>query len=452
MPMVAIKRPKMCRKALFSGIRLPAAAALRASGVPATNAVNSSANLPHQVVLEVMSYLEPREIVRARCVARAFMSDAPALINSLRCWKGQSFPTVTSMDLFPRMAEVHLNGDVKLVEHAAPGLARCGALRRLIITRLLPQQDPLPPETTAILCGLRLSRLDIQRVRIEVPAGLTVSAWRTLDTMVLREAGLSDKSLVNMFSPLVGKVLPLRSLDLSRNVFGDDEGMRVMSEALGAFPDLESLELTADRIYDAGARRILSVLLSGSCPHLRLLELSLNFLGNDSIDFLAEGLKRETHGLKSLERLGFGGRFMPGQGISYFESLGTSIAAGALAGLHFLHLQGDVSPAEVTPLLRELRSGLCPELSIIKVERSTRFFPNYNAEAVEETVQAMLELVTCSGFPALKEVHVLGMNLGKGLETGWAPEEGTTFYRVTNMSSFHRLAAEGSRRGVMVFV
>lgn len=449
---VAVKRLRMSRSKRCSPAACKAAAAVVVPVAPAALRSGPAVHLPHHVILDVISYLESREIVRTRNVARAFMSDAPALVDSIRCLGRQKFPTATSMNLFPRMAEVHLDGDTSLVEQAAPALVRCSALRRLTIARVLPQLNPLTSETTALLCGLQLSELDIRRVRIEVPPGLTVSAWCTLDTLVLREAGISDVSLSNLFSSSVGKVLPLRHLDLSRNLFGEFQGMGALADALKSFPNLESLELTADRITDIGAKLLLATLLEGSCLCLNMLELSLNFLGDDAIDFLAEGLGREGHGLRSLQRLGFGGRFVPSQGLSNFNSLGRSLANGTLPQLEFLHLQGDVSPADVGPLFRELRLGACPKLSTIKVERSTRYHPEDDPVAVEDTIESMLELVTSSGAPMLKEVHVLGMNLGKGLETGWAPEENTAFYRATNMSSFHRLAAAGSRRGVMIFV
>lgn len=453
MSRTAFKRLRTCRAARRQPDPHEADVATSVTQAPLEAPPALCIRLPHQILLEVLSYLESREIVRARSVARAFMSDAPALVDSLRCWAGQRFPTASSMDLFPRITEVHLNGDINLINQAAPGLVRCGALRRLtILGSNIPQQDPLPGETTAILCGLQLSELDIRRVRIEVPTGLIMNAWHSLDSLVLREVGINDSSIASLFANLAGETLPLRRLDLSRNLFGDGDGTYLMSEALRAFPHLETLELTADRISDSVAQQILGTLLDGSCPCLKLLELSLNFLGNNAINFLAEGLKREGHGLSSLERLGFGGRFMPTQGRSHFNSLGRSLAAGGLPLLKFLHLQGDVSLAEVGPLLRELRSGVIPNLAIVKVERSTRFPPEDDPSAVEDTIQSMLELVMCLNMPVLKEVHVLGMNLGKGLETGWAPEEKTAFYRATNMSSFHRLAAAGSLRGVMIFV
>lgn len=408
--------------------------------------------LPQHIVLEVFSYLKPREIVRARSVARAFIRDAPALVNSLACSARLRFPPAHEMNLFPHMAEVTLDGDNSLVQEAAPALARCNSLRRLTIVRGLPQQLPLAVGVTKIICGLQLSDLDIRRVRIVVPAGLAVTAWRTLNTLVLRDAGVGDLDLANLVGSLPGTMLPLRHLDLSRNPLGEMDGMQPLARAISAFPDLQILELTANRLSDSGAKLLLGALLDGACPRLAQLELSLNFLGNDSIDFLAYGLNREGHGLRALQKIGIGGRFRAIQCVTNFEALGRSLAAAGLPRLRYLHVQGDVGPAEVGPVLRQLRSGACPELGTVKVERSTRFHPEENPAAIEDAVESMLELVTCDRAPLLEEVHVLGMNLGKGLERGRAPEDATTFYRATDKSSFHRLAAAGANRGVMVFV
>lgn len=450
---MASKRVRKCRKCRPARTRAQRAAGRSEASVAAPATPATHVQLPHHVVLEVFSYLQPRAIVRARSVARVFVRDAPALVTSLECSARLRFPLATEMHLFPRMEEAAINGDIEVVEQASPGLARCGALRRLMIVCELPQQSPLPKDVTTILCGLQLSDLDIRKMRIQIPFSLAMPAWSTLRLLVLREVGISDKYLTNLVGSLPGTMLPLRHLDLSRNPLGEMEGMQPLAEAMSCFPDLDILELTADRVTDCGAKRLLGALLKGACPRLSQLELSLNFLGNECIDFLAEGLRREGHGLQGLRKIGIGGRFMSSQGVTNFACLGRSLAAaGCLPVVNYFHVQGDVAPASVGPVLRELKSGACPKLAVVKMERSTRFPPEEDSEAVEDAIESMWELVTSSSAPELQEVHILGMNLGKGLETGWAPEDSRTFYRATSMSSFHRLAAAGAERGVMIFV
>lgn len=406
--------------------------------------------LPHHILLEVLSFLETRAIVRARGVARAFVRDAPLMVKSLQFASGDKFPAASQMHLFSRVAEVHLDGDTELVQDAAVGLPWCAALRRLRITRKVPQQTPLSGAATASLCGLQVWDIEVCRVRLAVPMGLAMPAWRTLGRLVLRDAFICDESLANLMRSLPRGPLPLRGLDLSRNPFGEMAGMNPMADALTTFPELASLELTADRISSDGAKRVLGALLDGACAKLVSLEMSLNFLDDGVMDFLAIGLERDGHGLQSLQKLGIGGRFSADEGVTNFETLARGLAAGGLPQLNFLHVQGDVGPPEVGPLLREFKRGACSELAIVKVERSTRFHPAEDADSTEDAVQSMWELVTCPCVPRLREVHVLGMNLGKGLE--WAQEERTAFYRARNESSFHRLALAGANRGVMIFV
>lgn len=421
---------------------------------PVAPMTGAHVHIPHHVMLEVFSFLEPRAIVRARTVARAFARDAPALIRSLQCSAQLKFPQPTEMDLFPRMEKVEVRGDHVVVKQAAPGLARCGSLRSLTIACHLPQQSPLPGDVTTTLFGLQLSDLDIQKIWMDIPPALNMTAWRTLRSLVLRDAGLSDTSLVNIITSMpCGAELPLRHLDLSRNQIGQMEGIGPLAEALHSFPELDILELTANRITDSAARRLLSTLLNGACPRLTQLELSLNFLHDECMDYLAKGVTRDDHGLRELRKLCIGGRFMPSDGAKDFRSLSRSIAAGCLPKLHYFHVQGDLTPASVGPFLGELRSGVCPMLKIVKMERSTRFPADDDSGQVEGAILNMRDFVMSKpSVPFLSELHVLGMHLGRGLETGWAEEEARTFYRAEHMSTFHRLASAGATRGVMIFV
>ena len=401
-------------------------------------------------MLEVLSFLETREIVCARSVGKSFVRDAPLLINKLQFITGQRFPAATQMNLFSRVTEVRLDGDHSLMQDAAEGLPGCVSLRRLHVFRSVPLQTPLSEVATARLLALPLTDLDMRRVRIPIPAQLVMPAWRTLRRLVVRDAYIYDESLANLIASMPAGPLPLRHLDLSRNPFGQMKGVRALSAALPSFPELESLQLTADRITNNGATHLLGALLDGACPKLSSLDMSLNFLHDDVMDVLAEGLGRKGHGLQHLEKLGIGGRFSTENGVTTFESLARALSAGGLPLLSFLHVQGDVSPPEVGPLLRRFKLGACPNLSVVKVERSTRLHPPEDRESTEDAVESMWELVTCSSVPHLEEVHVLGMNLGNGLE--WAEEERTAFYRARNESSFHRLALAGANRGGMIFV
>lgn len=422
------------------------------SSTKADRPPNHQVDLPHHIMLEVLSFLNTRSIVRARGLTRIFVRDVPKLIHTFEFSTGQRIPAATHMRLFAHVTDVRLDGDNDLLQDAADGLPGCASLRRLRISRCLPvlQQVPLSDGATAKLCGLPLSDFEAVRVLFAIPRGLAMPAWDTLNRLVLRDALICDESLANLFASLPERQLPLRNLDLSRNLFGQISGMKPMARALMSFPELETLEVTTDRISSEGAKHVLGALLGGSCPKLSFLEMSLNFLDDSVMDFLSHGLARETHGLRSLEKLGIGGRFSRQRGVTTLDSLSQSLAGGVLPRLSFLHVQGDVGPAQVGPLLRGFKNGACPRLSVVKVERSTRYFPTENSRMIENAVESMWELVTCETVPRLSQVHVLGMNLGKGLE--WAQEERTPFYRAKNRSSFHRLALAGAHKGIMIFV
>lgn len=368
--------------------------------------------LPHSIMLEALSYLDTRAIILARSVSRAFASDAPSLVTSLTFSSEHKFPRANQMHLFRGVSDIHLDGDVRLVQDAVVGLPWCASLRRLRISRHTQHPTALSSATVASLCAIQVCELEVLKLRLTMPVGLAMPAWRTLKRLVLRDAYIHDDSLVNLMTSLPRGPLPLLALDLSRNPFGETvEGMQIFAEALATFPELRSLELTVDRIAAEGARRLLGSLLDGACPKLGFLEMSLNFLDNGVMDFLAARLARGNHGLQSLYRLGIGGRFCADEGLTSFESLSRALAAGGLPQLSYLHVQGDIGPLDVGPLLRVFRLGICPELSVVKVERSTRFFPADDANSIEDAIQSMLDLVTCFPVRCLREVHVLGMNL-----------------------------------------
>lgn len=409
--------------------------------------------LPHHIMLEVLSFLDTRAIVRGRRVSRAFRTDAPALIDMLDFKEGHEFPSATRMKVFSRVTEVRVDGDNSLVHAAAEGLRGCpSTLRRLTISRepSVAHEAPLSEDATKDLCALPLRELETRRIALEFPSELRMPAWETLEKLVIRDATLDDVALVNLVASIPKGPLPMRHLDISRNPFGHEKAVQPLAAALWSFPYMEKLELTADRISSDGAKLVLRALLDGACPKIKSLDLSLNFLHDGVLEYLADGLGQAAHGLENLEKLGIGGRFSPDYGVTCFDAIARALAAGGLPKLNFLHLQGDVGPPQVGPLLRKFKLGACPNLAVVKVERSSRGYPAEDPESTEDAVSSMLELVTSSCAPLLREVHVLGMNLGEGLE--WAEEERTAFYRARNESSFHRLALAGANRGVMIFV
>lgn len=409
-------------------------------------------DLPHHIMLEVLTFLDARTIVRSRGVSRCFRADAPALIDTLEFGQDQKFPSLTRMKVYSNVKEVRLEGHTRLVYDAAAGLRGASSLRRLAISRppSLEQKTPLSKTAIKKLCALPLGEFEMRRVELKIPPHLSMPAWRTVEKLVIREGFLCDTSIINLVASIPVGPLPLRHLDLSRNLFGHENAMQPLAQALWSFPEMETLELAADRISGDGAKLILRKLLDGACPRLRTLDLSLNFLHDGVLDYLADGIGRAGHGLQNLRKLGIGGRFSPDETVTCFESIARALATGGLPLLDFLHLQGDIGPPQVGPLLRDFKLGGCPNLAVVKMERSVLFHAAGDPDSTEDAVSSMLELVTSSCAPRLREVHVLGMHLGKGLE--WAEEERTAFYRAGNESSFHRLALAGAFRGVMIYV
>ena len=403
-------------------------------------------------MLEVLAFLDARTIVRSRVVSRAVRADAPALIDMLEFDQSQKFPSFSRMKVYSKVKEVRLEGHNRLVCDAAAGLRGASSLRRLAIFRSpsLEQKTPLSKTTTKKLFALPLIEFEIDRVELELPRRLRMPAWQTLEKLVIREGFLCDDSIINLVASIPAGPLPLRHLDLSRNLFGHEDTMQPLAKALRSFPEMETLELTANRVSGDGAKLVIRELLGSACPRLRTLDLSLNFLHDGVLDYLADGVGRAGHGMQNLRKLGIGGRFSPDETVTCFESTARALAAGGLPLLDFLHLQGDVGPPQVGPLLRMFKLGGCPNLAVVKVERSVLFHPADDPDSTEDAIRSMMELLTSTCAPRLREVHVLGMNLGKGLE--WAEEERTAFYRAGNESSFHRLALAGAMRGVMIYV
>lgn len=415
-------------------------------------------DLPHNIMLEVLTFLDARTIVRSRVVSRAFRADAPTLIDMLEFEEGQKFPSFTRMSIYSKVKEIRLEGRNKLVSDAAAGLRGASSLRRLAISRppSLEQKTPLSRTATKKLCALPLGEFEIRRIEIEFPPHLRMPAWQTLEKLVIRDGFLSDTSIINLVASIPAGPLPLRHLDLTSNLFGLEKAMQLLAKALWSFPQMETLELAADRISSDGAKLIIHELLDGACPRLRTLDLSLNLLRDGVLDYLADGVGRAGHGLQNLRKLGIGGRFSPDwTAVTCFESIAHALAEGGLPFLDYLHLQGDLGPSQVGSLLRTFQLGGYPNLAVMRIERSVVFHPAEDPDSTEDAVNSMIELVTSSCAPRLRELHVLAMNLGNGLE--WAKEErveeeSTRVYRAVNESRFHRLALAGHLRGVTIFV
>eukprot|EP00903_Cladosiphon_okamuranus_P012062 g11324.t1 len=411
-------------------------------------------HLPHHIMLEVLSFLDAGTIVRSRGVSRSFRADAPMLVSTLKFGKDQKFPSIKTVSLYSNVEEIRLEGHNRLVNNAAAWLRGASSLRRLDISRppSLEQKTPLSKTAVKKLFALPLVEFEMRGVEFQIPPHLRMPFWGTLEKLVIRDGYLCDSSIINLVACIPAGSLPLRHLDLSRNLFGLDNAMRPLAQALRSFPEMETLELAADRIEGDGAELIMRELLDGACPRLRTLDLSLNFLRDGVLDYLAGGIGRTGHGLQNLRKLAIGGRVCPDETVTCLESVARALAAGGLPLLDFLHLQGDLGLPQVSPLLRNLKLGGCPNLAVVKIEQSAPLGlgPAEHPDSNEDAIGSMHELVTSSRTPRLRELHVLGMSLGKGLE--WAEEKRMKFYRAGSESSFHRLAVAGAARGVTIYV
>ncbi|CAN0258302.1 unnamed protein product [Ectocarpus sp. 6 AP-2014] len=413
------------------------------------------ADLPHHVVLEIVSFLDTRSIVSGRCLSRAFSSDARALVKTLDFHMGQQSPSAETIKLFPEVRQVNLDGNRDLVHAVVAGLRGWGSSLRLDVSLhdSVPQkEEPLSKTATTDLCALPLTELDMMEVVVEFPPLLPMNAWRTLQRLVIRDAFLGDESLESLSKSIPEGALPLRHLDLSRNLFGGYDAVLPFADALRSCPDLEWLELSACRICRGSGDRIVRTLLEGACPKLRTLDLSLNFFTNGLLASLCEGLGAPGHGLLNLRKLGFGSRVTGDEMITCFEKVGKALAAGGLPKLDFLHLQGDVGPRQVSPVLSRLKGGACPMLAMVKLERSLRSTLGEDEFGAEDAAQSMFNLVVSGHIPHLREVHALGMALNEGMEKANEAGRDSAFYRARNQSTWHHLAVEGKARGVQVFV
>ncbi|CAM9914605.1 unnamed protein product [Ectocarpus fasciculatus] len=412
------------------------------------------AGLPHHVMLEIVSFLDTRSIVRGRCLSRAFNSDAPALVKTLDFSMGQQSPSAETIKLFSEVRQVNLNGNRDLVHAVVEGLRGWGSSLRLGVSRhrsIKEQEEPLSKAATTALCALPLTELDMNRVVVEFPRLLRMHAWRTLRRLVIRDGLLEDGSLESLFKSIPEGPLPLRHLDLSRNLHGGYDAVSPFADALRSFPDLECLELSACRIVHNSGNLIVRTLLEGACPELKALNLSLNFFTDGLLEFLCEGLGKPGHGLLNLQKLGFGSRVTGDEMITCFDSIGEALAAGGLPKLDFLLLQGDVRPTEVSEVLSLLSGAGCPMLEVVKLERSPRSSHGEDEYAAEEVAQCLFQLVL-SDHPHLREVHVLGMALHEGMDKDQEAGRASAFYRATNDSTWHDLAVASQARGIQVFV
>eukprot|EP00752_Nemacystus_decipiens_P004156 g3803.t1 len=210
-------------------------------------------------MLELLTFLDARTIVRSRGVSRAFRADAPALIDVLEFDKGHKFPSFRRMKVYSKVKEVRLEGDNKLLYDAAAGLRGASSLRRLAISRSpsLEQKTPLSKTATKKLFALSLSEFEIRRVELELPAGLQMTSWPTLEKLVILEGYLPNTSIINLVASMPSGPLPLRHLDLGRNFFGDENAMQPLAKALRSFPELETLVLTGNRISADGAKLVM---------------------------------------------------------------------------------------------------------------------------------------------------------------------------------------------------
>lgn len=418
------------------------------------------ADLPQHLMLEIVSFLDTRSIVSGRCLSRAFRSDAPALVKTLDFCIGQQSPPAETIKLFTGVRQVNLDGNRDLVHAVVAGLRGWGSSLRLGVSlhdSVAQKEEPLSRAAATELFALPLTELDMKDVVVEFRGAHKMHAWRTLQRLVIRDGFLDELSLCCLSNSISDEgPLPLRHLDLSRNLFGGGYAASAFATTLlWSFPDLEWLELMACRIESAQGCCIVRHLLKGACPKLRTLDLSLNFFTNLDLAFLREGLGKPGHGLLNLRKLAFGSRVVYDDGldemITCFDPVCEALAAGGLPKLDFLHLQGDVGPRQVPQPLGLLRGGACPMLAVVKLERSPLSRLGEDVLGAENAAQSMFDLVNSDHVPHLREVHVLGMALHEGMEK--ANEEGVAaFYRAKDESTLHHLAVAGKARGVQVFV
>ncbi|CAM9248983.1 unnamed protein product [Choristocarpus tenellus] len=402
--------------------------------------------LPHFVILEVISYLDSRDIIRARSTARAFRFDLLPLVTSLSVTVGEGFPSVHNMELYQSIAKVHLEGMHDVVREMMKVMAKSSGLRQVSVmgSKHGCSKACFGGGCALTILGRPLTELRWRNVCIDIPENVSILAWQTLYTLILVNAKIDDMALVNLMRSIPEKTrLPLQHLDLSFNRIVD--GILSLSDVLreGAFPGLKSLELSGNTISDQGAMQLTTSLCRGACPNLRSLGMLVTLDGNETINFLSAEITRSGHGLQKLNRFVIGDRGLWGKR-PYVELVG-ALSSGGMPRLQHFHALGDISTTEAGSLLRNLISGACPKLEVVKVEH-TEFALTGNPGLPEEVVRGMYDLVNSNAVPHLQQLHVIGMHLADG-----ALEKDPEILS-NPCTSLGRLISFASRKGVRIFI
>ncbi|CAN0004007.1 unnamed protein product [Discosporangium mesarthrocarpum] len=376
-----------------------------------------SDKLPHNVIVEVLSFLEPREIARARAMGKSFRHKLTGLVNSLSASSASELPSAANMKIFERLETITLEGDHNLVRDAMPALTSCSSLRKVVVVAPRHRDmsrwvDPQRRQSASGLLQLSLVEIKYCRVAFGIPLAGVMPAWYTLQALVLSRACIDDGNLVDLFSTIPFKrALPLKHLDLSFNKICTSLSSLCDLLQGGAFPRLDSLDLSGNAICDDEAILLVSALCKGSCERLSRLGMAGTLISTPTFNCLARGISRKGHGLEKLEKLTCGERGIMGK--VDCSSLGQALAAGGLPNLRHFHVQCDFFAEGEGALLQDLGSGACRELVIVKIERPELVTPHMvPSRPSKKTLLNMYNFMKAHSFtPHLEELHILG--------TGW---------------------------------
>ncbi|KAM9832105.1 NACHT, LRR and PYD domains-containing protein 12-like [Neosynchiropus ocellatus] len=152
----------------------------------------------------------------------------------------------------------------------------------------------------------RLTQLDLSENRdlkdpgVELLSAGLKSPHCHLETLSLRECGLSERSGSLLSSVLSSPSSRLTQLDLSRNRDLKDPGVELLSAGLKSpHCHLETLSLRWCRISERGCASLASALTSNP-SHLRELDLSENHPGGPGLELLSAGLESPDWRLETL--------------------------------------------------------------------------------------------------------------------------------------------------------
>ncbi|KAM9779977.1 NACHT, LRR and PYD domains-containing protein 3-like [Neosynchiropus ocellatus] len=152
----------------------------------------------------------------------------------------------------------------------------------------------------------RLTQLDLSRNQDLLDPGVELlsaglkSPHCHLETLSLRECGLSERSGSLLSSVLSSPSSRLTQLDLSQNWDLKDPGVELLSAGLKSpHCHLETLSLSRCRISERGCASLASALTSNP-SHLRELDLSRNHPGGPGLELLSAGLESPDWRLETL--------------------------------------------------------------------------------------------------------------------------------------------------------